>query len=145
MDIVVVGGPHSGVGKTLAAEIAIRTLADRPVGAVKLTVADGERDLGHDHGPSALVVADAAGICGRGMSCGVCETVSKRRPSRLITSEGAIRKPSTDTWRLHNSGAVAVAWVIALREGAPDALEAAISHLRSHGARAGGHRGHHVA
>jgi hypothetical protein len=135
VDIVIVGGPHSGVGKTLAAEIAIRALVDRPVGAVKLTVADGERDLGHDHGPSALVVADAAGICGRGMSCGVCETVSTRTPSRLITSEGAIRKPSTDTWRLHNAGAVAVAWVIALREGAPDALQAAIAYLHEHGAQ----------
>jgi hypothetical protein len=135
MDIVIVGGPHSGVGKTLAAEIAVRTLASRSVGAIKLTVADGERELGHDHGASALVVADAAGICGRGMSCGVCETVSRRTPSRLITSDGAVRKPNTDTWRLHNAGAVAVAWVIALREGAPAALDAAIAHVRSRGAQ----------
>lgn len=135
MDIVIVGGPHSGVGKTLAAEIAVRTLAHRAVGAIKLTVADGERDLGHDHGASALIVADAAGICGRGMSCGVCETVSTRTPSRLITSDGAIRKPNTDTWRLHNAGAIAVAWVIALREGAPAAVNAAIAHLRARGAQ----------
>lgn len=135
MDVVVVGGPHSGVGKTLAAEIAVRALAGCSPGAIKLTVADGERETDHDHGASALVVADAAGICGRGMSCGVCETVSTRTPSRLIISEGAIRKPNTDTWRLHNAGAVAVAWVIALREGAPAAIAAAISHLRSRGAQ----------
>jgi hypothetical protein len=135
MDVVVVGGPHSGVGKTLAAEIAVRALEGHAVGAIKLTVADGERDLGHDHGASALIVADAAGICGRGMSCGVCETVSTRTPSRLITSDGAIRKPNTDTWRLHNAGAVAVAWVIALREGAPAAVDAALEHLRGRGAK----------
>lgn len=134
MDIVVVGGPHSGVGKTLAAEIAVRALGGRPVGAIKLTVADGERDLTHDHGASALVVADAAGICGRGMSCGVCETVSRRTPSRLITSDGAIRKPTTDTCRLFDAGAVAVAWVIALREGAPGAVDAALAYLQSRGA-----------
>ena len=134
MDVIVVGGPHSGVGKTLAAEIVIRTLAQRPVGAVKLTIADGERDLTHDHGPSARVLADAAGICGRGMSCGVCETVSARMPSRLISSPGAIRKEGTDTRRLHDAGAVAVAWVISLRHTAPAALDAAMDYLRGRGA-----------
>ena len=134
MDIVVVGGPHSGVGKTLASEIALRALRGRCVGAIKLTVADGERDLTHDHGASALAVADAAGICGRGMSCGVCETVSARVPSRLILAEGAIRKPGTDTCRLRDAGAVAVAWVIALREGAPQAVDNAMEHLAERGA-----------
>lgn len=135
MDVIVVGGPHSGVGKTLAAEIVIRTLAERKVGAVKLTVADGERDVSHDHGPSALALADAAGICGRGMSCGVCETVSAKIPSRLVTSQGAMRKKGTDTCRLHDAGAVAVAWVISLREAAPAALESAIDYLRDRGAQ----------
>jgi hypothetical protein len=134
MDTVIVGGPHSGVGKTLAAEIAIRALAGRAVGAIKLTVADGEREGSHDHGASALTVADAAGICGRGMSCGVCETVSARMPSRLITAHGAIRKPATDTCRLADAGAVAVAWVIALRDAAPAAVDDAIVHLHQHGA-----------
>jgi molybdopterin-guanine dinucleotide biosynthesis protein len=134
VDIVIVGGPHSGVGKTLAAEIAVRTLAENKVGAIKLTVADGERDPTHDHGGSALAVADAAGICGRGMSCGVCETVSTRVPSRLITSTGAIRKPNTDTRRLSDAGAVAVAWIITLREAAPQAVDKAIAHLESLGA-----------
>jgi hypothetical protein len=134
VDIVIVGGPHSGVGKTLAAEVALRALSGRNVGAIKLTVADGERETAHDHGASALAVADAAGICGRGASCGVCETVSTRIPSRLIVSERAIRKPNTDTCRLHDAGAVAVAWVIALRAGAPDAVDAAIKHLESRGA-----------
>jgi len=135
MDIVVVGGPHSGVGKTLAAEIAVRALAGRSAGAIKLTVADGERDTTHDHGGSALSVADAAGICGRGDSCGVCETVSARVPSRLILSEGAIRKPTTDTCRLHDAGAVAVAWIIALRAAAPEAVEQAIAELERRGAK----------
>ncbi|HZV79528.1 MAG TPA: hypothetical protein VFF60_07905 [Candidatus Binatus sp.] len=135
MDVVIVGGPHSGVGKTLASEIALRALAGRRYGAIKLTVADGERDLEHDHGSSALAVADAAGICGRGMSCGVCETVSTKVPSRLITAEGAIKKPGTDTWRLSNAGAVAVAWIISLREAAPDAVEAAMRYLASKGAQ----------
>ena len=135
MDIVIVGGPHSGVGKTLASERALQALAGLNYGAIKLTVADGEREPQHDHGASALAVADAAGICGRGASCGVCETVSTRIPSRLITSERAIRKPNTDTWRLANAGAVAVAWVIALREGAPESVAAALRHLESKGAR----------
>ncbi len=134
MDTVVVGGPHSGVGKTLASEIAIRSLTGRTVGAVKLTVADGERDRSHDHGASALTVADAAGICGRGMSCGVCETVSARVPSRLITAHGAIRKPTTDTCRLADAGAVAVAWVISLRDAAPAAIGDAILYLKRNGA-----------
>lgn len=134
MDVLIVGGPHSGVGKTLASELAVRALRSRRVGAIKLTVADGERDPGHDHGASALGVADAAGICGRGASCGVCETVSSWIPSRLITSSRAIRKAGTDTCRLADAGAVAVAWVIALRSGAPEAVEAAIAHVREAGA-----------
>ena len=133
-EILIVGGPHSGVGKTLAAEIALRTLAGRHFGAIKLTVADGERDP-HDHGASASVLADAAGICGRGDSCGVCETVSAKIPSRLITSAGAINKVHTDTWRLAQAGATAVAWVIALRAAAPAAVEAAIQYLRKKEAR----------
>jgi hypothetical protein len=135
MDVVIVGGPHSGVGKTLAAEVALRALAGRNAGAIKLTVADGERDPAHDHGASALSVADAAGICGRGASCGVCETVSTRVPSRLIMSQGAIRKPNTDTRRLHDAGAVAVAWIIALREAAPEAVDKAMLALESRGAK----------
>jgi hypothetical protein len=134
MDIVVVGGPHSGVGKTLAAELAVRALGPRKVGAIKLTVADGERDPEHDHGASALALADAAGICGRGASCGVCETVSTSIPSRVVTSFGAIRKSGTDTCRLSDAGAIAVVWVIALRGGAPSATEAAIAHLSRAGA-----------
>ncbi len=134
MDLVIVGGPHSGVGKTLASEVAIRVLSSRRVGAIKLTVADGERDP-HDHGASALAVADAAGICGRGASCGVCETVSTRIPSRLITSRRAIRKSGTDTCRLSEAGAIAVAWVIALRSGAPQSIEAALAFLRDAGAQ----------
>lgn len=135
MDLIIVGGPHSGVGKTLAAEIAVRTMRERNYGAIKLTVADGERNPAHDHGAWAHAVADAAGICGRGASCGVCETVSKKIPSRLITAPGAIRKPQTDTWRLDRAGAVAVAWVIALKDAAPDALARACSYLQSKGAR----------
>ncbi len=135
MDIVIVGGPHSGVGKTLACEVALRALHGLGFGAIKLTVADGERDPEHDHGRSALAVAQAAGICGRGASCGVCETVSAKTPSRLIIHEGAIRKPNTDTWRLTNAGAVAVAWVIALRSGAPESVQRAIDHLVEKGAR----------
>ena len=136
MDLIVIGGPHSGVGKTLACERALEALAGRRLGAIKLTVADGEFERGqHDHGASALAVADAAGVCGRGASCGVCETVSTRVPSRLIVSEGAIHKPGTDTARLSDAGAVAVAWVIALREAAPAAVDAAIAHLASRGAR----------
>ena len=135
MDVVIVGGPHSGVGKTLAAEVALRALDGLGYGAIKLTVADGERDPEHDHGSSALSVAHAAGICGRGASCGVCETVSAKLPSRLIVSEGAIHKRGTDTWRLANAGAVAVAWIIALRDAAPAAVEAAMRHLEAKGAR----------
>jgi hypothetical protein len=134
MDTVIVGGPHSYVGKTLAAEIAIRALSPRRVGAIKLTVADGERDTVHDHGASALAVADAAGVCGRGASCGVCETVSVSIPSRIITSAGAIRKPGTDTRRLADAGALAVVWIIALRGGAPQAVETALTRLRAQGA-----------
>lgn len=135
MDVVIVGGPHSGVGKTFAAEIALRALAGRGYGAIKLTVADGERDPEHDHGSSALSVANAAGICGRGMSCGVCETVSAKVPYRLIIADGAIHKRGTDTWRLAQAGAVAVAWIISLRDAAPAAVEAAMSYLASKGAR----------
>jgi hypothetical protein len=135
MDVVIVGGPHSGVGKTLAAEIALRALDGLGYGAIKLTVADGERDPEHDHGGSALSVADAAGVCGRGASCGVCETVSGKVPSRLITHAGAIHKRGTDTARLADAGAVTVAWVITLREAAPAAVQAAINHLESKGAR----------
>jgi hypothetical protein len=135
MDIMIVGGPHSGVGKTRASEIAVRALAGRSVGAIKLTVADGERDPTHDHGASALAVAHTAGICGRGASCGVCETVSTRVPSRLIFSEGAIRKPNTDTCRLHDAGAVAVGWIITLRGAAPQAVLQAIAQLETRGAK----------
>src|SRR5207302_350425 len=97
-------------------------------------VADGEFEASHDHGASAFQVADAAGICGRGASCGVCETVSARVPSRTVTTTGAILKPGTDTWRLANAGAVSVAWVIALRSAAPDAVEHAIEFVRKRGA-----------
>jgi hypothetical protein len=135
VDIVVVGGPHSGVGKTLASEVALRALAGRGYGAIKLTVADGERNPEHDHGRTASAVVEAAGICGRGTSCGVCESVSAKVPSRLIIHDGAIRKRGTDTGRLAQAGAVAVAWVIALRNAAPAAVEAAAAHLRSKGAR----------
>ena len=135
MDIVVVGGPHSGVGKTLACERALQALSDRAFGAIKLTVADGEFGDGHDHGSGALASADAAGICGRGASCGVCETVSSAVPSRLVTARSAIGKVGTDTARLANAGAVAVAWVITLRSAAPAAVERAIEYLRCEGAR----------
>ena len=135
MHTVIVGGPHSGVGKTLACERALQALAPLRFGAIKLTVADGEFETGaHDHGAAALRVADAAGICGRGASCGVCETVSAKVPSRIVTSDGAILKSGTDTWRLSQAGAVAVAWVITLRGAAPDAVEHAISHLIDRGA-----------
>jgi len=134
MDVIVVGGPHSGVGKTLAAELVLRALHGRAYGAIKLTVADGERDPEHDHGPAALAVASAAGVCGRGASCGVCESVSGRLPSRLIMSDAAIHKPNTDTSRLAAAGAACVAWVIALRDAAPAALAAAADALQAKGA-----------
>ena len=130
MATVIVGGPHSGVGKTLACERALQALAPLRFGAIKLTVADGEFETGHDHGAEALRVADAAGICGRGASCGVCETVSASVPSRIVTSQGAILKKGTDTWRLSRAGAVAVAWVITLRGAAPEAIEKAENFLR---------------
>jgi molybdopterin-guanine dinucleotide biosynthesis protein len=134
VDIVIIGGPHSGVGKTLACERALHALSGRRFGAIKLTVADGEFDAGHDHGRSALAVADAAGICGRGASCGVCETVSSRVPSRTVVSERAILKRGTDTWRLSQAGAIAVAWIITLRSAAPEAIDKSIVDLRSRGA-----------
>ena len=131
---VIVGGPHSGVGKTLACERALQTLRGFRFGAIKLTVADGEFEAGHDHGAAALRAADAAGICGRGASCGVCETVSSSVPSRIVTSDGAIHKEGTDTWRLFEAGAVAVAWVITLRGAAPEAVDQATRHLADRGA-----------
>lgn len=134
LNTIIIGGPHSGVGKTLACERALQALSGLRLGAIKLTVADGEFDRSHDHGASALAVADAAGICGRGASCGVCETVSARVPSRMVTSAGAILKHGTDTWRLSSAGAVAVTWVIALRDAAPEAIENAVQYLRGHGA-----------
>jgi len=134
VDVVIIGGPHSGVGKTLASEIAVRTLSGRSIGAIKLTVADGERDPAHDHGASALAIADAAGICGRGASCGVCETVSSALPSRLIVHERAIRKPGTDTRRLADAGAIAVVWIITLRHAAPGAVARATEQLERRGA-----------
>jgi len=124
MEIVIVGGPHSGVGKTLAAERALQALAGRGYGAIKLTVADGEFDAPHAHG-----------VCGRGASCGVCETVHVALPSRIVTATGAIGKAGTDTCRLRDAGAVAVAWVIALREAAPEAVAGALEYLEHNGAR----------
>jgi len=103
MDIIIVGGPHSGVGKTLAAERALRSLASRRFGAIKLTVADGEQTPEHDHGRSALDLLRITGVCGRGASCGVCESVSGRVPSRLVIAERAITNPNTDTARLHDA------------------------------------------
>jgi hypothetical protein len=123
MDIVIVGGPHSGVGKTLAAERALGALAGRRFGAIKLTVADGEFDAPH-----------ARGVCGRGASCGVCETVHVSLPSRIVTAPGAIGKQGTDTCRLRDAGAVAVAWVIALRDAAPAAVDEALAYLERNGA-----------
>jgi hypothetical protein len=124
MDIVIIGGPHSGVGKTLAAERALRALDGLGYGAIKLTVADGEFDRPHDRG-----------ICGRGVSCGVCETVHASLPARIVTAPGAIGKPQTDTCRLRDAGAVSVAWVIALRSGARQAIDDALTYLARHGAR----------
>ena len=135
MNTVIVGGPHSGVGKTLACERALLALEGLRFGAIKLTVADGEFDPAHDHGSSARVVADAAGICGRGASCGVCETVSARVPSRTIVHGGAILKTGTDTWRLAQAGAVAVAWIITLRGAAAEAVSKATDYLKMRGAR----------
>ena len=124
MDLFIVGGPHSGVGKTLAAERALQALAGRGYGAIKLTVADGEFDAPHAHG-----------VCGRGASCGVCETVHVALPSRIVTAVGAIGKRGTDTCRLRDAGAVAVAWVIALRAAAPEAVNRALAFLAAAGAR----------
>lgn len=124
MTIVIVGGPHSGVGKTLAAERALQALAGRSFGAIKLTVADGEFDRPHDRG-----------MCGRGASCGVCETVHTALPGRIVTASGAIGKTDTDTCRLRDAGAVAVAWVIALRRAAPKAVDDALVYLARNGAR----------
>jgi hypothetical protein len=124
MEIVIVGGPHSGVGKTLAAERALQALAGKHFGAIKLTVADGEFDRPHDRG-----------VCGRGSSCGVCETVHVALPARIVTASGAIGKAGTDTCRLRDAGAVAVAWVIALREAVPDAIAGALDYLARNGAR----------
>jgi hypothetical protein len=123
MNVVIVGGPHSGVGKTLAAERALQALAGFRFGAIKLTVADGEFDRPHDRG-----------VCGRGASCGVCETVHVALPSRIVTASGAIGKAGTDTCRLRDAGAIAVAWVIALREAAPEAVDAALDYLARSGA-----------
>jgi hypothetical protein len=123
MDIVIVGGPHSGVGKTLAAERALQALAGHRYGAIKLTVADGEFDAPH-----------ARGVCGRGASCGVCETVHVSLPARLVTAPGAIGKVGTDTCRLRDAGAIAVAWVIALRDAAPAAVDEALAYLERNGA-----------
>ena len=123
MDIVIVGGPHSGVGKTLAAERALHALAGQRYGAIKLTVADGEFDAPHSRG-----------VCGRGASCGVCETVHVSLPARIVTAPGAIGKDATDTRRLRDAGAVAVAWVIALRDAAPAAVEEALAYLERNGA-----------
>jgi hypothetical protein len=53
----------------------------------------------------------------------------------LITAHGAIHKPGTDTWRLANAGAVAVAWIISLRDAAPAAVEAAMAYLAAKGSR----------
>jgi len=124
VDIIIVGGPHSGVGKTLAAERALQALAGRGYGAIKLTVADGEFDGPHTHG-----------VCGRGASCGVCETVHSALPSRIVTAAGAIGRPGTDTCRLRDAGAIAVAWVIALRVAAPEAVNRALAYLSAAGAR----------
>ncbi|HEY5095815.1 MAG TPA: hypothetical protein VII69_11930 [Candidatus Eremiobacteraceae bacterium] len=124
MEIVIVGGPHSGVGKTLAAERALQALVGLGYGAIKLTVADGEFDRPHDRG-----------MCGRGASCGVCETVHRALPARILTAGGAIGKAGTDTCRLRDAGAISVAWVIALREAAPDAVDGALAYLARNGAR----------
>jgi len=51
-----------------------------------------------------------------------------------VTAPGAILKQGTDTWRLANAGAVAVVWVIALRDAAPEAIAAAIETLANRGA-----------
>jgi molybdopterin-guanine dinucleotide biosynthesis protein len=124
MDLVIIGGPHSGVGKTLAAERALQALSGQGYGAIKLTVADGEFDRPHDRG-----------VCGRGASCGVCETVHVALPARIVTASGAIGKAGTDTCRLRDAGAVAVAWVIALRDAAPKAVDEALAFLARNGAR----------
>jgi molybdopterin-guanine dinucleotide biosynthesis protein len=124
MNVIIVGGPHSGVGKTLAAERALQALSGQRYGAIKLTVADGEFDGPHDRG-----------ICGRGDSCGVCETVHVALPARIVTASGAIGKPHTDTCRLRDAGAIAVAWIIALREAAPKAVDEALAYLVRSGAR----------
>jgi hypothetical protein len=123
MDLVIIGGPHSGVGKTLAAERALQALWGLRYGAIKLTVADGEFDAPHSRG-----------VCGRGASCGVCETVHVSLPSRIVTAPGAIGKQGTDTCRLRDAGAVAVAWVIALRDAAPAAVSEALAFLECNGA-----------
>jgi hypothetical protein len=136
MHVIVVGGPHSGVGKTLASELAVRAFSDKGCGAIKLTVADGEFADGHDHGASAAALASAVGVCGRGASCGVCETVSARVPSRTILHRNAIEKRGTDTCRLSEAGAVAVAWIITLRAAAPAAVEGAMRALQARGANA---------
>ena len=132
---MIVAGPHSGVGKTRAAEVALFRLRGAGYAAIKLTVADEKRHAQARHGSSAARLASEAGVCGRGASCGVCETVSKDMPSRVITAPGAIGKVGTDTWRLAQAGALAVVWVIALRHAAPEALARACTILHGAGAR----------
>jgi len=135
VQIIIIGGSHSGVGKTRAAELALQNLRNARYAAIKLTVADGDRGPEHDHGVGAVRLASAAGACGRGASCGVCETVSTAVPSRLISAPRAIGKVGTDTWRLAQAGALAVVWIIALRDAAASAVAQASAALQAKGAR----------
>jgi hypothetical protein len=103
IQVIVVAGVTSGAGKTSVAEAVTRLLARRhSTAAAKITVTHGER--GCPHG---------------GKGCNVCGSLGGE--FQIITREGVISQPGTDTARLYEAGARPVLWTIAREQSVQDA------------------------
>lgn len=106
MRIITISGAHSGVGKTLVAEMLLNAL--KGWSALKVTVLH-------------------SGACPTGRSCGACDYLDN--PKFSITGEGDIglEERGKDTERLKRAGARDVLWLRASPEGLERGLKKAIS------------------
>ncbi|MDO8682671.1 MAG: hypothetical protein Q7N50_04235 [Armatimonadota bacterium] len=107
MKIICVGGASSHCGKTSTAAMLLKALPGWA--AIKVTPSR------HDE------------VCPLGEHCGACQP--PEGPYEVITDKSLLAEPGTDTERLMAAGASGVAWVRALPQFLPEALESALAGL----------------
>lgn len=107
MSRILVGGAWSSSGKTSVVELLLRALPGWA--AIKVTPSRPEE------------------VCPLGTCCGAC--APPEGPFEVITDPAVLFQPGKDTDRYRAAGAHGVAWVRALPEALPAALEVAMADL----------------